>query len=84
MASFDQLNERAFFLPILGFTLLTPPFILLFNHDIELFGVPLLYLYSFLIWLALIVAGKLLADRLSSADKEKINTLDSNKKRMDK
>lgn len=79
MASYDQLNERAFILPVLGFIILTPPLLLVFNISSELFGIPVLYLYAFFAWAILIFAGKLLADKLQKEDQKRSNRLSSRK-----
>ena len=68
MASLDQLNERAFTLPVIGFLMLTPPVLLIFNDDTEIFGFPALYLYAFLIWVILIIAGRLMTKRLVKSE----------------
>ncbi len=82
MASYDQLNERAFFLPVIAVILLTPPFLLLFNHMADLMGMPVLYLYAFGIWTALLIAGKLLSDRIVKAEaKEQQPNLKSRRNR---
>ena len=71
MPSYDQLNERAFILPVLGFVILTPPLLLLFNNSSEVFGIPVLYLYAFFAWALLIFAGKLLAGKLQREDQKR-------------
>lgn len=68
MPSYDQLNERAFILPVFGFLILTPPLLLLFNNASTVFGIPVLYLYAFFAWAILIFAGKLLANKLHKED----------------
>ncbi len=39
---------------LLGVVLLTPPFLTIFSNGGWLFGIPLLYVYLFLVWAALI------------------------------
>jgi hypothetical protein len=54
-------------LPIVGLFLLMPPVITLFAARIDVFGVPLIVVYMFGVWLAVIVCGGLLARRLARA-----------------
>ncbi|MTI09756.1 hypothetical protein [Curvivirga aplysinae] len=68
MASLDQLNERALVLPLIGFLLLTPPILLIFNDENEIWGIPTLYFYAFFIWIFLIILGKLLTNRLIKSE----------------
>ncbi|WP_420549096.1 hypothetical protein [Curvivirga sp.] len=68
MASLDQLNERALALPVIGFLLLTPPILLIFNDESEIWGIPTLYFYAFVIWVFLIILGKLLTNRLIKSE----------------
>lgn len=42
-------------LTVLGFLLLVPPIVHLFNHDFAVLGVPQIVFYLFGVWLALIV-----------------------------
>ena len=46
---------------LLGLVLLNPPLIIVFNVDTAVLGVPLLYLYLFLAWGALIALARLAA-----------------------
>ena len=59
-----RLAERAAALPVVAFVLLTPPILGLFNAPVLLFGVPLLHVYCFAVWLAAIACGGWLASRL--------------------
>ncbi|MCP4383387.1 MAG: hypothetical protein GY798_18535 [Hyphomicrobiales bacterium] len=52
----------------LAFILLTPPIITVFNAPILVFGIPLLHIYCFGVWLAAIIAGGFLAARNPDAD----------------
>lgn len=56
-----RLAERSLVLTVLTFVLLTPPIIIIFNVPVLVFGVPLLHLYCFAVWLLAIVAGARLA-----------------------
>lgn len=51
-------------LPLLGLFLLMPPIITLFARGAGFAGVPLIVIYIFGIWIALIVCAALLARRL--------------------
>lgn len=59
-----RLAERSLVLTVLTFVLLTPPIITIFNVPVLVFGVPLLHLYCFAVWLLAIVAGARLAAAL--------------------
>jgi hypothetical protein len=60
-----RLTERAFILSLLALVLLTPPIITIFDVPIFVFGIALLQIYCFGIWLAAIVAGGILSARMS-------------------
>ncbi|MCB1486870.1 MAG: hypothetical protein KDJ88_05355 [Bauldia sp.] len=62
-----RLADRAFVLPVLTLLLLTPPIITIFDVPVFLFGIPLLHIYCFGLWLAAIVAGGLLARRMANS-----------------
>lgn len=47
-------RERFAALFLLGFLLLNPPLLAIFNIELFVFGIPLLYAYLFGVWLALI------------------------------
>lgn len=51
-------------LPLLGLFLLMPPIVTLFAHGVGFAGVPLIVVYVFGVWAALIVCAGLLAWRL--------------------
>jgi len=59
-----RLRDAATLLPVLAVFLLMPPVITLFTDTRTVGGVPLIVVYLFGIWLALIVAAALLAHRL--------------------
>ena len=59
-----RLREGAFMLPIVGFFLLTPPFINVFAIDGTFFGIPIIVVYIFSIWTVLIIIARQLARRL--------------------
>ena len=59
---------------LLAVLLLTPPLLMVFNQPTRLFGVPLLYLYLFVVWAVLIALVALAVERhddaLDDADAE--------------
>ncbi len=57
--------EAAILLPLLGFFLLMPPMIGLFAVHLDIVGLPLIVIYVFGVWLALVVCAALLARRLT-------------------
>lgn len=56
--------DAAVVLPLFGVFLLMPPIITLFASGLEIHGVPLIVVYVFSVWIALIVCAALLAKRL--------------------
>lgn len=54
-------------LPFLAVVLLAPPIILIFSAPLRVGGVPLIVLYLFGVWAAVIVAALLLSRRLAGA-----------------
>ena len=56
-----RLVERSFVLTVLTLVLLTPPIVVIFNVPVLVFGIPLLHVYCFAVWLLAIVAGARLA-----------------------
>ncbi len=50
-----QKNRRLIALSLLGCVLLNYPILSLFNLNITLMGIPLLYLYIFAVWFLLII-----------------------------
>lgn len=59
-----RLRDAALALPLIGGFLLTPPAILVFAGDRHILGVPLIVIYLFAVWAALILGAGLLAGRL--------------------
>ncbi len=59
-----RVADRAFVLPIVAFFLLTPPILGIFNAKLFVFGIPLLHVYCFAVWLAAIACGGWLARRM--------------------
>ena len=62
-----RVRDAAVVLPLLAVFLLMPPVITLFTGPQTVAGVPLIVVYLFGVWLALIVAAALLAWRLGPA-----------------
>ena len=56
-------RDRLIGLFVFGLVLLNPPILLLFGRGQLLFGLPLLYLYLFAVWGALIAAVAAIAER---------------------
>jgi hypothetical protein len=61
-------TDRAFVLPVAAFFLLTPPILAIFNAPTLVFGIPLLHVYCFAVWLVTIACGGWLARRMIAAD----------------
>lgn len=59
--------DAAIVLPLFGLFLLMPPIITLFASGLDIEGVPLIVVYVFGVWGALIVCAALLARRLDPA-----------------
>lgn len=60
----QRLRSAAVVLPILGAFLLLPPFLPLFTARVQLLGIPLIVLYIFGVWAALIALAWALANRV--------------------
>jgi len=56
-------SERIVGLLILGILMFSPPFILIFDKPVLVAGIPLLFLYLFLAWAALIALMMLVVER---------------------
>lgn len=63
-------SERLVVLLILGVLLFSPPFILIFDKSVLVAGIPLLFLYLFAAWLALIVLTMLVVERGEVEDEQ--------------
>ena len=64
-ADSTRTRDVAALLPLLGVFLLMPPVITLFVADADVGGVPLIVVYLFGVWLALIAGAAVLARRLA-------------------
>ena len=62
-------REAALIVPMLGLFLLLPPFIGLFSNGKTLFGIPLILMYIFMVWICLILITRFLASRLIQNDR---------------
>ena len=65
-----RLTDRAFVLPVVAFFLLTPPIFSIFNAPKLVFGIPLLHVYCFAVWLIVIACGGWLARRMIAEEGE--------------
>ena len=50
----DRLTSRLVAVAALGFLLVTPPLLSLFDHGALVFGVPLIWAYLFFVWAVII------------------------------
>jgi hypothetical protein len=63
MEEFDLRGQRLVALCLLGFLLFNYPLLAVFNVDGTVFGIPVLYAYTFLAWGALIVLMAIAVER---------------------
>ncbi len=70
-------QEAALIVPVLGLCLLIPPFISIFSIKISFFGVPLIVLYIFLVWITLILTTRFLSIKLMQNDPGQENEPDA-------
>lgn len=61
-------REAALILPFVGLALFSPPLIGLFASDARVFGGPLIVVYIFVAWAALIVGARALSRRLAAEE----------------
>ena len=66
MAERRRIETAALFLPIFGALLFVPPLLGVFNIPVTVFGIPIVAIYLFSIWIALILATFLLSRLLES------------------
>ncbi|MBS0319105.1 MAG: hypothetical protein JSR18_01065 [Proteobacteria bacterium] len=64
----SRLRDAASVLPLVGLVLLMPPMIVLFTARHRIAGVPLIVLYLFGVWVALVAGAALLARRMAHAE----------------
>ena len=68
MAGQRRLETTALVLPVFGAILIVPPFLGVFNLPVTVFGVPIVAIYLFSIWVGLIGATAFLSRRLGRDD----------------
>ena len=68
MQAQSRRRELLIALFLLAVLLLTPPLLIVFNQATRLLGVPLLYLYLFVVWAVLIALVALTVERRDAAD----------------
>ena len=68
MQAQSRRRELLIALFLLAVLLLTPPLLIVFNQPTRLLGVPLLYLYLFVVWAVLIALVALAVERRDVAD----------------
>ncbi|MBU1175777.1 MAG: hypothetical protein KKH72_10290 [Alphaproteobacteria bacterium] len=64
-----RIETGALFLPIFGALLIVPPLVGVFNVPIAIFGLPVVAIYLFAVWLGLIVATAVMSRRLDRAER---------------
>jgi hypothetical protein len=63
-------REAALLIPLLGVFLILPPILGLFDGPHSFAGIPILHIYVFAVWLALVGAGFWLSRRLRGEEPE--------------
>lgn len=71
MRSRRRLESAALILPLLGAAIIVPPIIGVFNAPRLVFGVPLVAVYLFAIWAALIALTAVLGQSLCAPPRER-------------
>jgi hypothetical protein len=66
MNTSNRMQERHLALFVLGVLLFTPPLLTVFNSSTRVLGVPILYLYLFAAWSAVIALVALAVERATS------------------
>jgi hypothetical protein len=62
--------DRAVVITIFGLFALMPPILTIFDREVAVFGIPLLHLYCFVLWLLLIVASAWISAQLRDPERE--------------
>ena len=63
-----RMRERLFALFVLGTIFLVPPVLAVFNTQVRFLGVPVLYLYLFSAWIALIALVAIIVERAAATE----------------
>jgi hypothetical protein len=61
-------QEQLVALFVLGALLLLPPLLVIFNQPVRVLGVPVLYLYLFVVWIAVIGLTAAIARRIDARE----------------
>jgi hypothetical protein len=69
-----RLADRALVLTVATFILLTPPIVAIFDLPVMIFGLPVLHVACFAVWLAAIGLGGWLASRLAALQSDEGRT----------
>jgi hypothetical protein len=62
--------DRAVVVTVFGLFALMPPILTIFDREVAVFGIPLLHLYCFGLWLLLIAASAWISAQLRDAERE--------------
>lgn len=65
MKPFKRISDTALVLPVCGTVLFLPPYIQIFDQDLQIAGIPFLYIALFSIWVIGIVLTAIVARHLS-------------------
>jgi hypothetical protein len=65
----ERSNERLLALALIGALALNYPLLFIFSNASLVFGIPVLYLYLFLIWGAFILLATLIVERIAKKEK---------------
>ena len=62
-----RMVDRSFVLAVAALILLTPPIITIFDVEVTVFGIPLLHVYCFAVWIVSIALGAWVSSRMAKA-----------------
>ena len=68
MASRRKLENAALALSVFGAVLIVPPILSIFNVQLRLFGVPVVVIYLFLVWITLVGVTRFLSGRMPEVE----------------
>ncbi len=68
MQAANRTRELLVALFLLGALLLAPPLLIIFNKVVRIFGIPMLFLYLFVVWSVLIALVAVVVERQDNAD----------------